>query len=361
MAEIHVEEHSSPIKTPKQLVIVVLLALLVPIIVIVMLAQLVTSGGDFSKANPGMSDEAIAKRLKPVGDVAVMDPGAPKVDKSGKEVVEAVCASCHATGALNAPKIGNKAAWARLMKEGLGRLTKAALAGVRQMPSHGGNPDLSDLEVERAVVYMVNQSGGNWIEPVAPTVAAERSGEQIVQAQCIKCHETGVGGAPKIGDRAAWVPRVKQGLNVVIRSAIRGHGQMPARGGMADVTDSELRNAVLYMFDARAVPPKKPQAVTKAEGAPAAAPAPAATAKADLGKGKTVYEASCVACHGAGVAGAPKAGDRAAWAPLLKAGMDALYTSSIKGKNAMPPKGGNLSLADADVKAAVDYLVSQVK
>lgn len=66
-------------------------------------------------------------------------------------------------------------------------------------------------------------------------------------------------------------------------------------------------------------------------------------------------------CHDAGVAGAPKAGDKAAWAPLLKGGMNALYASSIKGKSAMPPMGGNLGLADADVNAAVDYMVSLVK
>ena len=68
-----------------------------------------------------------------------------------------------------------------------------------------------------------------------------------------------------------------------------------------------------------------------------------------------------VALFHAGVAGAPKAGDKAAWAPRLKTGIEALYTSSLKGKNAMPPKGGNMSLADADVKAAVDYMVGLVK
>jgi cytochrome c5 len=77
--------------------------------------------------------------------------------------------------------------------------------------------------------------------------------------------------------------------------------------------------------------------------------------------GKKIFESNCVACHGAGIAGAPKAGDKAAWAPRLKAGMDALYESALKGKNAMPPKGGNKELADAEVKAAVDYIASLAK
>jgi cytochrome c5 len=76
----------------------------------------------------------------------------------------------------------------------------------------------------------------------------ERSGEQVVAAQCVKCHQAGLHGAPKIDDRAAWSQRMKYGLDATVRSAIRGHGAMPARGGMADVTDTELRAAVLYMF-----------------------------------------------------------------------------------------------------------------
>jgi len=78
--------------------------------------------------------------------------------------------------------------------------------------------------------------------------ARERSGEQIVKAQCASCHQAGVKGAPRIDDRAAWAQRMKQGLDATVRSAINGHGAMPARGGMANATDTELRAAILYMF-----------------------------------------------------------------------------------------------------------------
>ena len=183
MAEFRVEEHSSPIKTPRQLVIVVVLAFAVPITVIVMLVQLVTGGTDLPASHPGMSEEAVAKRLRPVGDV-VIDPNQPAP------------ASAPATVATAAPVPGAKSA--------------------------------------------------------------------------------------------------------------------PA-------------------------------------GAPAA------------GKGKSVYDTTCNVCHGAGVAGAPKTGDKSQWAPRVKSGMSALYASSLKGKNAMPPKGGNLALSDADVNAAVDYMVGLVK
>ena len=108
----------------------------------------------------------------------------------------------------------------------------------------------------------------------------------------------------------------------------------------------------------------KPREETAAviQGASAAvASAPPAAEVSGPDKAKAIYTASCAACHVSGAAGAPKLGDIAAWAPRIKAGNKSLYNSAIKGKNAMPPKGGNASLSDEDVKAAVDYMVSQSK
>jgi cytochrome c5 len=175
---------------------------------------------------------------------------AQTTERTGKQVVDSLCISCHGSGASGAPKIGDKKAWADRAAKGLSGLSKNALAGIRQMPAHGGNMKLTDIEVERAITYMVNQSGGHWTEPVSRTAAtAPRSGKEIVEAQCVKCHGKGVGGAPKIGDRAAWTPRLQQGLDTVVASAIHGHGAMPPRGGMADLTDAEIRSAIVYMFN----------------------------------------------------------------------------------------------------------------
>lgn len=178
-------------------------------------------------------------------------------ERSGKAVVEAVCAGCHATGANGAPKIGDARAWGKRSSQGLTSLTQHALKGMRDMPSHGGKMELTDLEIGRAVAYMVNQSGGKWKEPASvKDMAAERSGEQVVKAQCIKCHEKGAGGAPKIGDTAAWTPRLKDGIDSAVRSAIRGHGGMPARGDKADLTDAEIKAAITYMFNPVRTPAK---------------------------------------------------------------------------------------------------------
>ena len=73
-----------------------------------------------------------------------------------------------------------------------------------------------------------------------------------------------------------------------------------------------------------------------------------------------IYTATCVACHGAGVLGSPKIGDKALWAPRLAKGIDVLYANSINGINMMPARGGNAALKDDEMRAAVDYMVSKV-
>ena len=182
--------------------------------------------------------------------MASRDSPAQGIERSGKDVVDSVCVSCHGAGVDNAPRIGDKEAWAARSSRGLTELSQNAVDGIRKMPPHGGNPSLSDLEIKRAITYMVNKSGGQWTEPIsraAPTLA--RSGAKIVQTYCFKCHQTGVGGAPRIGESAAWIPRAKEGFDVLLRSAINGHGGMPPRGGVANLSDAEVREAITFMLN----------------------------------------------------------------------------------------------------------------
>ena len=246
--------------TPKQVITLLALTALVPIVIVVLVTQFIANIRSVDKDSPAMSPDAVAKRLKPVGDLSFADAGgdAAKASRSGEEVYKSVCLACHASGAAGAPKFGDKRDWASRIKEGQKMLVETAIKGEGAMPPRGGSAGLGNLEVERAVVYMANSAGARFKEPAAP--AAEKT----------------------------------------------------------------------------------------------AAPAPAA----EMAGGRKIYESTCNACHGAGIAGAPKAGDKAAWAPRLKAGMNALYASTLKGKGAMPPKGGNNALADADVKSAVDYMAS---
>ncbi len=348
------EEHSSPIKTPKQLIVVVLLAFAVPIALAVLLSQLVTSG----KQGTQDSENGVLARIAPVGSVVLAEVSGPKGMLTGEQVYGQVCKTCHEGGLAGAPKLGDKAGWAKVVAQGEKLTYEHAINGIRAMPARGGNGDLTDDEVKRAAAFMLAKVGTNWTAPAvaaAPAAggATERTGKQVVEAACAKCHDTGVGGAPKIGDRAAWLSRVKSGLDKVHQSALRGHAGMPARGGMADLSDNEVKKAVEFMLNSGVIP--------AAVAAPVAATAPAVVAAAPAADGRKVYDAGCVACHGAGVAGAPKFGDKAAWAPRIKTGIDALYAASIKGKGVMPAKGGNASLSDADIRAAVDFMVAAAK
>jgi len=187
--------------------------------------------------------------------IAPQPAAAQSTGRSGKQVVDAVCIACHGSGANGAPKIGDAKAWSKRAAQGLTSLSQNAIKGIRQMPPHGGSSGVTDIEIERAIIYMVNQSGGDWIEPVnRASAASERGGEQIVGLYCGRCHETGAGGAPKVGDKAAWIPRLTLGLDPLVRSAINGHGGMPARGGTPNLTDAELRSAIVYMLNGGVAP-----------------------------------------------------------------------------------------------------------
>ena len=299
MSDAHQSEHQSFIRTPKQLIVAVAGFFLVIVIGIILLVTFVTNT-HLSGAGSTQNAEAVAARIQPVAaeGFTLKDANAPKVLQNGQAVYTSTCAACHGTGAAGAPKVGDAGAWAARIKQGYDTLLQHALQGIRAMPAKGGNPDLDDVEVARAMVYMTNQSGAKFKEPEAPAAPTA----------------TAANAAPAAA---------------------------PAEAGAAAPA---------------AAPAPAPAAV-------AAAPAAEATASAS-GAGKTLYSAACVACHGAGIAGAPKFGDKAAWAPRIAQGANVLHEHAIKGfqgKNGMmPPKGGS-SAPDADVKSAVDYMVAAAK
>lgn len=243
----------------------------------------------------------------------------------------------------------------------------------------GNKPAMGSASPERAVAERIQKIGMVEIRDANRPLS---SGEQVYTAQCAACHAAGVAGAPKFADTGAWGARIQTGYDALLHSALAGKGAMAPQGG-GNFSDVEIGRAVVYMANAggaKFAEPAGPKAgaegaaeaaapataAAPVDAAPAAAipvavaaaaPAAAATAGAGAAAGEALYKQACQVCHAAGVAGAPKFGDKAAWAPRIQTGMDALYASVIKGKGAMPARGG-AAASDADIHAAVDYLVA---
>jgi cytochrome c5 len=167
---------------------------------------------------------------------------------AGRDVYDVACARCHNGGEGGAPRIGDRAGWAKRAAHGIGSLTRDALDGIRNMPAHGGDASLSNTDIRRATIYLVNQSGGKWPEPRAPgEPAGPLSGPQVVRMQCAQCHDSGFANAPRTGDHAAWLPYLRLGMDAAVRKVVQGHSEMPARGGRASLTDAEIRDAIVVM------------------------------------------------------------------------------------------------------------------
>ena len=168
------ENHEGPIKTPKQLIVTVVLSFLVPIFAIVLLVKYVGSDAKPAAGTDSLEPEAVAHRIQPIGTVVLKDASSAGVLKTGEQVFGAVCTACHSAGVAGAPKFGDEAAWAPRIKTGYEALLNSALKGKGAMTPQGGG-DFSEVEIGRAVVYMANKGGAKFEEPKAPAAAASEA------------------------------------------------------------------------------------------------------------------------------------------------------------------------------------------
>jgi cytochrome c5 len=168
------DAHEGPIKTPKQLIWAVIASFVIPIVVIILLTNYVAMGDKTGAGSKGMSAEAVAKRIAPVGRVEVKDASDVSALKTGEQVYQTACAACHGSGAAGAPKLADTGAWAARIKTGYDTLLNSALKGKGAMGAQGGG-DYSDVEIGRAVVYMANQAGAKFAEPAVPAAAGAAS------------------------------------------------------------------------------------------------------------------------------------------------------------------------------------------
>jgi cytochrome c5 len=176
------------------------------------------------------------------------------------------------------------------------------------------------------------------------------TGKKIYKDKCAVCHDNGSAGAPKTTDKAVWEKIMTQGMDTVLLHAIKGYNSMPAKGACTSCSDEEIKAAVEYMLDES----KKATVATSTS--------PVLTIpKLTLADGKAVYDATCHVCHANGELGSPKLGDKKAWAPRINQGMEVLFTHAIRGYNRMPPKGTDIYRPNAEIEAAVKYMVQQSK
>jgi len=262
----------------------------------------------------GETEAMVLARIKPVGEVTLAGASGARASMGGEQVFQAVCKTCHEAGIAGAPKVGDKAAWAGPIKKGYETLVQHALNGFQEpgkvMPPRGGNPDLSDVEVERAVVYMANRSGANFKEP--PETAAAAAAPAAAAAA------VAAAPAPAASTSGAAAP---------------------------------------------AAPPTATS--TAAAAAPTAAAALATTAGAplDLASGQAMMQKDgCAACHAVdktivgpayNQVAAKYRGDKTAAAKLeqkVKTG-----GAGVWGPVPMPP---NTAVPDADIKALVSWILS---
>lgn len=267
-------------------------------------------------------DEAIAKRIAPEGKVRMMGDadiaapsaaGASGAPKSGKDIVTATCSGCHGSGVLGAPKIGSKGDWGPRYARGVDALVSSAIAGKGSMPPRGGNASLSDEEVRAAIEQMLADSGFD----VSVTDLSAAADDAATES----------GAADAVADTAAAVTE--------------------AAGDAAQAVADTAGDAM--------------DAVSEAASGAVAAVSEAVAPVADNVAGEKTYKATCIACHSVGVAGAPRFGDKGAWAARIAQGTDTLHTHALKGFRGMPPKGGRMDLSDGDVTAAVDYMVAHAQ
>jgi cytochrome c5 len=166
-ANAHEEDHTGPVKNPKQLLLAVFFSFVVPVFAIIGLVYFVTSDKKPAAGAVNM-EKAIAERIQKIGAVEIRD--ANRQLKTGEEVFKAQCSACHTSGAAGAPKFGDVAAWAPRVKTGYEALLTSAVKGKGAMGAQGGG-DLETLEIGRAVVYIANGSGGKFDEPKAAPAA----------------------------------------------------------------------------------------------------------------------------------------------------------------------------------------------
>ncbi len=294
----------------------------------------------------GAEHAASSQALKPIGEVAVSsDAASGGSERTGKEIVEKTCQSCHAHGIANAPKMDEsaKSVWEARLANGMDAMLEIAKTGKGAMPPMGADPSLSDAELEHAIVYMMDKAGVDTSSLSGASVSASNEAADEAAKPEAVIEAAPVPSTPEV--EAKPEPTSK---DMGIAPAAPSAPVAPEPPGSAGTTP--------------AVATSNEAPVVEAAPVVAVAAAPEAEAKPAI-DGAKLYSTTCFACHDTGAAGAPKTGDKPVWEARIAKGIEVLYEAAIKGTvsaaGVMPAKGGYMDLSDDEVKAIVDYMVTK--
>jgi cytochrome c5 len=277
------EHHAMTKTTPLEFLSALLGGLFAPLLAILLIVGLVVSiqSRHINHDPDAVTDQANRERIRPIGVSLAVDPNVPHVDMTGEQVFNNVCTNCHGSGALGSPKFKDKTAWAPRIAKGWDMLLSHAFTGFNKMPSRGGEPDLTDIEVARAIAYMTNAAGATFepvlMKEVEPTAAQLEQGKKVYAENCASCHDTGLTGAQKLTDTKAWNDLIKKGKKALYDAALNGTFAGPARGGNDKLSDEDTKDAVDYMVnEAKAAIAAQTKTTEAKPTAPVAMAAPAA-------------------------------------------------------------------------------------
>lgn len=217
---------------------------------------------------------------------------------------------------------------------------------------------MTPADMRAVAVYIQSVSGAPAAgpRPVSPAAVSFARGHKTYQADCASCHDSGIGGAPRVGNAKDWKALSKEPLFVLYENVWHGVSIMPAKGGCGSCSSRDITSAIAWMLDQSQPGNKTSQA--RKSGTIATANGKLPRNEVSLALGKQVYKAHCAACHASGLNGAPRYGDKTQWVTRLKLGLDKLHQHALDGIGAMPPKGGCAGCSKDQIVSAVDYIVA---
>lgn len=196
---------------------------------------------------PGSTTEPVVSRVPIESTASDQQADTRPAAADGGMIYNSYCLACHSMGIAGAPKLGDEAAWKPRIKKGTDALFSSVKNGLNAMPPNGACAKCSDEQLHMAIEYILAAAKPPTGDQTPEATSASAVGERIFGTVCKTCHITGVAGAPKLGDKTAWKPRIAKGIDALLLSVKNGLNAMPPKGTCSNCSDEQLRLTIDYM------------------------------------------------------------------------------------------------------------------